>query len=67
MQKENYRYTVEIHFKKSLVLLQKSTNPIIENVKTLKEASIYKEIIDESVTKAFIKDNSNDSIIESWV
>lgn len=48
------RYTVNISFKKQM--FEKVSN-IVENVKTLKEAMMYKELIDETVNRALIKDN----------
>ena len=48
------RYTVNISFKKQM--FEKVSN-IVEKVKTLKEAMTYKELIDETVDRALIKDN----------
>ncbi len=48
------RYTVNISFKKQM--LEKVSN-IVEKVKTLKEAMTYKDLIDETVDRALIKDN----------
>jgi hypothetical protein len=48
------RYTVNISFKKQM--FEKVSN-IIEKVKTLKEAMTYKDLIDETVDRALIKDN----------
>ena len=48
------RYTVNISFKKQM--FEKVSN-IVEKVKTLKEATTYKDLIDETVDRALIKDN----------
>jgi hypothetical protein len=48
------RYTVNISFKKQM--FEKVSN-IVEKVKTLKEAMTYKDLIDETVDRALIKDN----------
>jgi hypothetical protein len=48
------RYTVNISFKKQM--FEKASN-IVEKVKTLKEAMTYKDLIDETVDRALIKDN----------
>ena len=48
------RYTVNISFKKQI--FEKVSN-IVEKVKTLKEAMTYKDLIDETVDRALIKDN----------
>ena len=48
------RYTVNISFKREM--FEKVSN-IVEKVKTLKEAMTYKELIDETVDRALIKDN----------
>jgi hypothetical protein len=51
---EIMRYTVNISFKKQM--FEKVSN-IVEKVKTLKEAMTYKDLIDETVDRALIKDN----------
>ena len=48
------RYTVNISFKKQM--FERVSN-IVEKVKTLKEAMAYKDLIDETVDRALIKDN----------
>ena len=48
------RYTVNISFKKQM--FERVSN-IVEKVKTLKEAMTYKDLIDETVDRALIKDN----------
>ncbi len=48
-----YRYILNISFKKEL--FERSKN-ITERVKTYKEAISYKDIIDDTVDKALIKD-----------
>jgi len=48
------RYTINISFKTTM--FEKVIN-IVEHVKTKVEALSYKELIDETVDKALIKDN----------
>lgn len=50
------RYILKIIFKGY------STTDIVEEFKTFKEASLYAEVIDETVLKAFIKDSVNGKI-----
>ena len=54
------RYTVNISFKKQM--FDKVSN-IVEKVKTLKEAMTYKDLIDETVDRALIKDNVTGKVI----
>ena len=54
------RYTVNISFKKQM--FEKVSN-IVEKVKTLKEAMTYKDLIDETVDRALIKDNVTGKVI----
>tara|TARA_R110002124_G_scaffold253785_1_gene419235 strand:+ start:259 stop:438 length:180 start_codon:yes stop_codon:yes gene_type:complete len=56
------RYTVNISFKKQI--FEKVSN-IVEKVKTLKEAMTYKDLIDETVDRALIKDNVTGKI--TWL
>jgi hypothetical protein len=51
--KYNYRYTVIISFKHSII---DSVAPIKEHVKTLKEAKEFDSLIDETVDFAYIRD-----------
>ena len=48
------RYTINISFNSERF---ETTSNIVEKVKTMKEAMSYKELIDETVKKALIKDN----------
>jgi hypothetical protein len=48
------RYTINISFKTEMF---ETVSNIVEKVKTLKEAMSYKDLIDETVNKALIKDN----------
>ena len=48
------RYTINISFKKQIF---EKVSSIVEKVKTLKEAMTYKDLIDETVDRALIKDN----------
>ena len=48
------RYTINISFKRKM---GDNGSNIVEKVKTLKEAMSYKELIDETVDRALIKDN----------
>lgn len=48
------RYTINISFKTEMF---ETVSNIVEKVKTLKEAMSYKDLIDETVKKALIKDN----------
>lgn len=48
------RYTINISFKRKM--FDNGSN-IVEKVKTLKEALSYKELIDDTVDRALIKDN----------
>ena len=48
------RYTINISFKTEIF---ETVSNIVEKVKTLKEAMSYKDLIDETVNKALIKDN----------
>ena len=54
------RYTVNISFK---VKIFETIDDIIYDVKTLKSAMDFKNIIDDTVSVAFIKDNTNGKII----
>ena len=45
------RYTINISFK------QYGTDNIVEKVKTLREAESYKDLIDDTVDRALLKDN----------
>jgi hypothetical protein len=56
------RYTVNISFKRQM--FEKVSN-IVEKVKTLKEAMTYKDLIDETVDRALIKDNVTGKI--TWL
>ena len=56
------RYTVNISFKKQM--FEKVSN-IVEKVKTLKEAMTYKDLIDETVDRALIKDNATGKV--TWL
>lgn len=64
-KKLKMRYTITINFRYGFVDKTgqygkdwiKPTEPLIESVKTLKEALSYKEFIDSSVESAFITDN----------
>ena len=56
------RYTINISFKREM--LDKGTN-IVEKVKTLKEAMSYKELIDDTVERALIKDNFTEKV--TWL
>jgi len=57
------RYTVNISFKHSGGLMSKRTTNIVEEFKTLHEASKLRDLIDETVDKALIKDNVTENII----
>lgn len=48
------RYTINISF---VCERFETVSNIVEKVKTMKEAMSYKELIDETVKKALIKDN----------
>jgi len=54
------RYTINISFKREM--FDDGSN-IVEKVKTLKEAMSYKELIDDTVKKALIKDNVTNKVI----
>ena len=54
------RYIINISFKTQMF---ESVSNIVEKVKTMKEALSYKELIDETVNKALIKDNVTGKII----
>lgn len=51
------RYTLHISFKDYYC------KDIVEPIKTLKEALSYSDLIDNTVVKAFIKDNVNGEVI----
>jgi len=51
---EMNRYTINISFNSERF---ETISNIVEKVKTMKEAMSYKELIDETVKKALIKDN----------
>ena len=48
------RYTVNISFKRKMF---ESVSNIVEKVKTMKEAMSFKDLIDDTVDRALIKDN----------
>jgi len=48
------RYTINISFKTEMF---ENVNSIVEYVKTKREAMSYKDLIDDTVSKALIKDN----------
>ena len=50
-----YRVTIYFGVKFSFGFMEKPI-PLIGNVKTLREAMTYKELIDESVSRAYITD-----------
>ena len=54
------RYTINISFKTEIF---ETVSNIVEKVKTLKEAMSYKDLIDETVKKALIKDNVTGRVI----
>jgi len=55
--KEMERYTINISFVTEERGFVKRTPNIVEHVKTKREAYSYKDIIDDTVSKALIKDN----------
>ena len=54
------RYTINISFKTEMF---ETVSNIVEKEKTLKEAMSYKDLIDETVKKALIKDNVTGRVI----
>jgi hypothetical protein len=56
------RYTINISF--NTEMFEESSN-IVEKVKTLKEAMSYKDLIDNTVKKALVKDNVTGKI--TWL
>ena len=48
------RYTVNISFKRKMF---ENVSNIVEKVKTMKEAMSFKDLIDDTVDRALIKDN----------
>ena len=58
------RYTINISFI-NRGMLDKRVENIVEHVKTFKEAESYKDIIDETVDRALIKDNVTGSV--TWL
>jgi len=54
------RYTINISFKTKMF---ENVNNIVESVKTLREAMSYKNLIDETVNRALIKDNVTGKVI----
>lgn len=48
------RYTINISFKTEMF---ENVNNIVEKVKTMKEAMSFKDLIDDTVDRALIKDN----------
>ena len=59
---KNFRYTINISF--HTVLFEESNN-IVEGVPTFKEAMDCKELIDDTVHKALIKDNATGEV--TWL
>lgn len=59
---DNKRYTLNISFKREN--FEKGYN-IVEKFKTINEAIKHKELIDETVDRAFIKDNVTGKI--TWL
>lgn len=56
------RYTINIGFKTERF---EDVNNIVERVKTMKEAMGYKDLLDDTVSKALIKDNVTGKI--TWL
>lgn len=54
------RYTINISF---ITRIGENVPSIVEKVKTLREAMSYSGIIDETVSKALIKDNVTGKVI----
>jgi len=54
------RYIVNISFNTKMF---ETSNNIVEPIKTLKEAMTYKDLIDETVKKALIKDTVTGKVI----
>jgi hypothetical protein len=63
--KNTYRYSVQISFKRGLGL--DYTEPVKQDVKTLKEARSYKVLLDNSVSRACVVDHVTGLIVEKWV
>jgi hypothetical protein len=57
------RYTINISFNQPLVLGAKRTETIKEDFKSLHEACKYRDIIDDTVNKALLKDNVTGNVI----
>ena len=55
------RYTINISFKYTPRLEQVSN--VVESVKTMSEAMLCVDLIDETVERALIKDNVNGKVI----
>lgn len=53
-----HRYLITIEFARS--------RPLNEHVKTLREAQSYKDIIDDTVTKAEVYDRVTGKLVEKW-
>lgn len=62
-----FRYVVNISFKGFTEVGFKKVENIAEPVKTLKEAQEYKELIDDTVSKACIVDRVTGKVVEWWV
>ena len=64
---DGYRYVVNISFKNDGPMFSKSTQNVVEPVKTLKEAQSYKILLDDTVKKAIVIDRVTGKVIETWV
>lgn len=61
------RYAVFIEFKHfGQDRIYREVKPLLVSVKTLREALSYKDLVDESVSKAVVIDNVTKSIVETW-
>jgi hypothetical protein len=69
MEKIVGRYKIFIKFKQEYGYVGRPARvePIIEFVKTLKEAKTYKSLIDSTVKEAHIIDMVTNKIVENWV
>ena len=56
---QTHRYLITIEF-------YKSSKPFGQHVKTLKEAMTYKEMIDDTVSKAIVLDRLTGKIVDKW-